>query len=145
MRLSPAAQQPFLCASLELSRSTWLVTSVSSFSDKMSRHQVPGGDGPALLTLLKRLSERVATSGAAAADIIVIQEAGLDGFWLHRLLVENGIESHVVDPASVAVAKRRRRAKTDALDGETLLRTLLAWKRGEPRVFRHGKRTPLRG
>lgn len=130
----PAAQQPILFASLELSRSTWLVTSVSSVSDKMSRHQVPGGDGPVLLALLKRLSERVAKTGAEPADIIVIQEAGLDGFWLHRLLVENGIESHVVDPASVAVARRRRRAKTDALDGETLLRTLLAWKRGEPRI-----------
>jgi transposase len=66
--------------------------------------------------------------------IVVIQEAGLDGFWVHRLLEANGIESHVVDPASIAVPRRRRRAKTDAIDGETLLRTLLAWKRGEPRV-----------
>jgi transposase len=40
----------------------------------------------------------------------------------------------VVDPASIAVPRRRRRAKTDAIDGETLLRTLLAWQRGEPRV-----------
>jgi hypothetical protein len=45
-----------------------------------------------------------------------------------------GSESHVVDPASIAVPRRRRRAKTDAIDGETLLRTLLAWTRGEPRV-----------
>jgi transposase len=65
---------------------------------------------------------------------VVIQEAGLDGFWVHRLLEANGIESHVVDPASIAVPRRQRRAKTDAIDGETLLRTLLAWKRGEPRV-----------
>lgn len=65
---------------------------------------------------------------------VAIQEAGLDGFWVHRLLTANGIESHVVDPASIAVPRRRRRAKTDAIDGETLLRTLLAWKRGEPRV-----------
>src|SRR4029077_4720789 len=57
-----------------------------------------------------------------------------DGFWVHRLLEANGIESHVVDPASIAVPRRRRRAKTDAIDGETLLRTLLAWTRGEPRV-----------
>ena len=64
----------------------------------------------------------------------VIQEAGLDGFWVHRWLEINGVESHVVDPASVAVSRRRRRAKTDAIDGETLLRTLLAWERGEPRV-----------
>ena len=53
---------------------------------------------------------------------------------VHRLLAANGIESHVVDPASIAVPRRRRRAKTDAIDGKTLLRTLLAWTRGEPRV-----------
>ncbi|OYV41557.1 MAG: hypothetical protein B7Z80_01210 [Rhodospirillales bacterium 20-64-7] len=129
-----ADRPPALFASLELSRSTWLVTSVSTISEKLSRHQVAGGDAAALLALLKRLSERVATAGAASAGVIVIQEAGLDGFWLHRLLEASGIESHVVDPASVAVARRRRRAKTDALDGETLLRTLLAWKRGEPRI-----------
>ena len=65
---------------------------------------------------------------------MVIQEAGLDGFWLHRLLAASGIESHVVDPASIAVDRRHRRAKTDAIDGETLLRTLMAWARGERRV-----------
>ena len=64
----------------------------------------------------------------------MIQEAGLDGFWIHRALENEGIESHVVDPASIATSRRRRRAKTDRLDGETLVRTLLAWKRGEPRV-----------
>ncbi len=65
---------------------------------------------------------------------IVIQEAGLDGFWIHRLLLAEGIESHVVDAASIAVDRRHRRAKTDAIDGETLLRTLMAWARGERRV-----------
>ena len=64
----------------------------------------------------------------------VIQEAGLDGFWIHRLLEAGGIESHVVEPASVAVPRRHRRAKTDAIDGEMLVRTLAAFKRGEPRV-----------
>jgi transposase len=66
--------------------------------------------------------------------IIVIQEAGLDGFWIHRVLQQEGIEGHVVDPASIATSRRRRRAKTDRIDGETLLRALLAYKRGEPRV-----------
>ncbi|MFC7739550.1 IS110 family transposase, partial [Roseomonas sp. GCM10028921] len=66
--------------------------------------------------------------------IIAIQEAGFDGFWIHRLLEGNGVESHVVEPASIAVPRRHRRAKTDAIDGEALLRTLMAFKRGEPRV-----------
>ncbi|MER8843344.1 IS110 family transposase, partial [Mesorhizobium sp. M0913] len=34
----------------------------------------------------------------------------------------------------IATSRRKRRAKTDKLDGETLLRALLAYKRGEPRV-----------
>jgi hypothetical protein len=40
----------------------------------------------------------------------------------------------VVDPASIAASRRRRRAKTDRIDGEALVRALLAYKRGEPRV-----------
>jgi transposase len=64
----------------------------------------------------------------------VIQEAGLDGFWIHRVLQGEGIESYIVDPASIATSRRRRRAKTDKIDGEALVRALLAYKRGEPRV-----------
>ena len=65
---------------------------------------------------------------------MAIQEAGLDGFWLHRLLIDNGVESTVVDPASIAVDRRHRRVKTDSVDGETLLRTSMAFARGERRV-----------
>jgi transposase len=44
--------------------------------------------------------------------IIVIQEASLDGFRVHRVLQSEGIESHVVDAASILTSRRRRRAKT---------------------------------
>ena len=123
-----------LYASLELSRSTWLVTSLSPGSVTMSKHSIPAGDGPGLLCLLTRLRTKAERMAGVPVEIVVIQEAGLDGFWVHRLLEANRIESQVVDAASIAVPRRRRRAKTDAIDGETLLRTLLAWKRGEPRV-----------
>ena len=131
---SQSHEAALLYASLELSRSTWLVTSLSPGGEKMSKHTTPGGDGPPLLGLLNRLREKAEQLAGRSVEIVVIQEAGLDGFWIHRLLQAHGIESHVVDPASIAVPRRRRRAKTDAIDGETLLRTLLAWKRGEPRV-----------
>jgi transposase len=100
----------------------------------MSRHSVAAGDGAELVSRLVRLSARAQSVSKIPIKICVIHEAGLDGFWVHRLLEANEIESHVVDAASIAVARRRRRAKTDAIDGETLLRALLAWKRGEPRV-----------
>jgi transposase len=123
-----------LFVSLELSRATWLVTLLQPGSEKLSKHSTSGGDGAALLSLLGRMRERAEALIKGAVGIEVIQEAGLDGFWVHRLLKANGVESHVVDPASIAVPRRRRRAKTDGIDGETLLRTLLAWRRGEPRV-----------
>ena len=123
-----------LLVSLELSRSNWLVSSLISGGDKLSKHSVSGGNSGALLDLLTRLKASAEEHTGKPVRIITIQEAGFDGFWLHRLLERNGIESHVVDPASVAVPRRHRRAKTDAIDGETLIRTLLAWKRGEPRV-----------
>ena len=127
-----------LCAifiSLELSRSTWLVTSLSpGHGQKMSKHSVKAGDIAALLARFSKLRTKACARTGKSLPIVVIQEAGLDGFWIHRVLLSEGIESHVVDSASVATSRRRRRAKTDRIDGETLLRALLAYKRGEPRV-----------
>jgi transposase len=121
--------------SLELSRSTWLITSLSpGAGEKMSKHSVPAGDVVALLARFCLLKEKALARTGKSFPIIVIQEAGLDGFWIHRMLEKEGIESHVVDPASIAISRRRRRAKTDRIDGEGLLRALLAYKRGEPRV-----------
>ena len=121
--------------SLELSRSSWVVTALlPGGGEKMSRHTVPGGDLAGLLVRFSQLREKAQARTGRTFPIIVIEEAGLDGFWIHRALVSEGIESHVVDPASIATSRRRRRAKTDRLDGETLVRTLLAFKRGEPRV-----------
>jgi transposase len=124
-----------LFVSLELSRSTWLITSLSpGGGEKMSKHNVPAGDICALLARFSDLQRKAFARTGKSFPIIVIQEAGLDGFWIHRVLQKEGIESHVVDPASVATSRRRRRAKTDRIDGEALVRTLLAYKRGEPRV-----------
>ena len=121
--------------SLELSRSNWLVTSLSpGKGEKMSKHGVTAGDVAGLMKLFAELRRKAEVRTGQSYPIITIQEAGLDGFWLHRVLQQEGIESHVVDPASIAMPRRRRRAKTDRLDGETLLRALLAYKRGEPRV-----------
>jgi len=120
--------------SLELSRSKWVITSLSPCSNKMSKYSIDGGNGTALLDCLARLRVKAESRIGTAVKIVVIQEAGLDGFWIHRLLESNGIESHVVEPASIAVPRRHRRAKTDAIDGEMLVRTLMAYKRGEPRV-----------
>jgi transposase len=121
--------------SLELSRSTWLVTSLSpGDGGKMSKRSVGSGDVAGLLDHVAKLRAKAQARTGKAFPVIAIYEAGLDGFWLRRVLEREGIECHVVDAASVLTSRRRRRAKTDRIDGEALLRTLLAYKRGEPRV-----------
>ena len=135
---APNAIQTHLAAmfiSLELSRSVWLITSLTpGGGEKMSKHSVRAGDVAALLTRFSDLRRKASTRTGKSFPVVTIQEAGLDGFWLHRVLEREGIESHVVDPASIATSRRKRRAKTDKIDGEALLRALLAHKRGEPRV-----------
>jgi len=134
MATTAQANDTTLCVALELSRSTWLVGINLPGSDKLSKHAVPGGDGAALLELLSKTQAKAEQQLGRPLRIVVIQEAGRDGFWIHRLLEAAGIQSQVVDPASIAVSRRHRRAKTDALDLNLLMRTLLAWLRGERRV-----------
>ena len=131
---SVSGEAATLFISLELSRARWLVTSLSPGSSKISRHFVVGGDSRDLLRLLADLRAKAERNMGATVKIVTIQEIGFDGFWIHRILASNAIESHVVEAASIAVPRRRRRAKTDTIDGELLLRTLMAFKRGEPQV-----------
>jgi transposase len=137
---SPAAIRIDLGAifvSMELSKSTWLITSLSpGGGERLSKHVVRAGDVAGLMGRFSLLREKARARTGQDFGFIVIQEAGLDGFWIHRVLEREGIESYVVDPASIATSRRRRRAKTDKIDGEALMRALLAYKRGEPRVCR---------
>ena len=75
---------------------------------------------------------RVAPVASSNKALMIVTKS--DAFWIHRVLQNEGIESHVVNPASIATSRLRRRAKTDRIDGEALLRALLAYKRGEPQV-----------
>ena len=108
---APTAIQSNLAAifiSLELSRSIWLVTSLSPGSaEKMSKHSVRAGDVAALLARFSELKRKASERTGKSFPIVVIHEAGLDGFWLHRVLQSEGVESHVVDPSSIATSRRR--------------------------------------
>ncbi|UGY17109.1 IS110 family transposase [Bradyrhizobium septentrionale] len=121
---------------VELSQKTWLVTLHSPDRDRISRHKLEGGDHTELLALIERIRAKVAEKFGSAPGVVSCYEAGYDGFWLHRLLEAAGVTNFVFDPASIAVEQRARRAKTDRIDGELLLRTLMAYLRGEPRVVR---------
>jgi transposase len=122
--------------SIELSQKTWLVTLHSPDRERMSRHKLEGGDHAGLLALIERIRARGSAKVGSELKVVSCYEAGYDGFWLHRLLTAAGIANLVFDPASIAVEQRSRRAKTDRIDGELMLRTLMAHLRGEPRVVR---------
>lgn len=121
---------------IELSQRGWLVVMLSPDRNRMSRHKVEAGDHDGLVALIEKMRERSARSLGPAPSVVSCYEAGYDGFWLHRRLTAAGITNFVFDPASIAVEQRGRRAKTDRIDGEVMLRTLMAYRRGEPRVVR---------
>jgi transposase len=121
---------------IELSQKTWLAVIHSPDRNRMSRHKLEGGDHAALLALVEGVRVRAARVLGREPAVVSCYEAGYDGFWLHRRLEAAGISNFVFDPASIAVEQRSRRAKTDRIDGELLLRTLMAHCRGEPRVVR---------
>ena len=117
----------------ELSKATWRLGILLPGSEKLSRYAIAGGD---LTALSDRLADARVKAGRCGKPVRVVScyEAGLDGHWLHRWLTEQGVISHEVDPSSIEVNRRLRRAKTDRIDLEKLMRTFLAYLRGEPRA-----------
>src|SRR5208337_1027538 len=122
-----------IIAALELSEKKWVLAVQLPGVDRHSRH-VLDASGGGLVSFIERLKDRCASAGRKVARVILTHEAGRDGFWLARFLARQGIEVHVMQPSSLPVDRRARRAKTDKIDVEMLLRTLMAWLRGEPRV-----------
>jgi len=134
-RPTPAAadyDSPIIGA-LELSEKKWVLAVQLPGVKRHSRHVVEAR-GDELAAFVERLKARCAVAGHNIKRVILTHEAGRDGFWLARFLVRRGVEVHVMQPSSLPVDRRARRAKTDVIDVEMLLRTLMAWLRGEPRV-----------
>jgi transposase len=89
-------------------------------------------DPARLLAQVERWRQEAARAGRTITRTVVAYESGRDGFWLARLLQGHGIEVYVIHASSVAVSREQRRAKTDRLDTEMLMRALLGWLRREP-------------
>ena len=119
---------------IELSVSSWIVAVRLPGSEKSRLHRVEGGDTTALLALIRDLRSRAETKLRHAADVACCFEAGRDGFWLHRLLTAHGAIAYLLEPTSILVNRRARRAKTDRLDAEGMLRVLAAWLGGDRQV-----------
>src|SRR3954447_9714490 len=119
---------------IELSVSSWLVAARLPGADKSRLHRLTGGDTTALLALIAELRARASAKLGQAVEVACCFEAGRDGVWLHRLLTAHGIAAYVLEPTSILVNRRARRAKTDRLDAEGMLRVLAAWLAGDGQI-----------
>jgi len=123
-----------LHAALELSKNSWLLAIQFPGRDNPSLHAIKGGDAEGLMAKLDATRDRVAKVTGQMPKVTLCYEAGYDGFWLARFLEHRGIECLVMEPASLQVNRRARRVKTDRIDVENLLHTVIAWCRGERHV-----------
>ncbi len=123
-----------LILAIELSNTSWVLAAqipgLPGVKAKRSIEPTP----EALMAAIEDYRTRAVKAGRNVERVVAIYEAGWSGLWLARWLAQYGIETHVIQPSSVPVDRRARRAKSDGIDAELLLRTLLAWLRGEPRV-----------
>lgn len=142
MTQTPVPQPSYSTADFD--RTLVLALEVSDRNWVLAAH-VPGLAGskprrtlaPAPKTLLEAVEDyrtRAARTGRNVDRVVLVYEAGYSGFWLARWLARHSVEAFVIQPSSVPIDRRVRRAKSDGIDAELLLRTLLAWLRGEPRV-----------
>jgi transposase len=122
------------CA-LELSKKSWLLAIQFPDREQPSLYSIEGGDADRLMVKLTAARDRWAKVSGALPIIRLCYEVGYDGFWLQRFLKARGIECLVIDPGSLQVNRRGRRVKTDRVDVKTLVRTLIAWCRGERHVW----------
>jgi transposase len=122
-----------LVSVLELSGKSWeLGASVPGVSRRPLR-TVAVGDIGLVMKQIAHWTSEASKAGHSVSRVVLGYEAGRDGFWIARALRDRGIEVYVLHPSSIAVERRGRRAKTDRIDVDMLLGTLLGWLRGEPR------------
>jgi transposase len=130
--LTALEQDSTIIAVIEMSQSSWLVAAVVPGLKRQPLKKL-GVDEDSLLKLLHRWRQEAERAGYPIKRVVVAYEAGRDGFWLARWLRARDGEAYVIHPTSIAVSREHRRAKTDRLDTEQLLRALLGWLRGEKR------------
>jgi transposase len=116
---------------IEMSGTSWLVAATVPGVDRRPLQKLPVNPAR-LLEQVERWRKEATRAGRTITRTVVAYESGRDGFWLARLLQGHGMEVYVIHASSVAVSREQRRAKTDRLDTEMLMRALLGWLRSEP-------------
>jgi transposase len=126
-------EEEVLAVALELSKGSWKVALHDGKRDKPAIHTVSSEQACKRLEQAVAVIEEVKKKWKLAKQmrVVVMYEAGQDGFWISRALTKVGYEALVIDPASIPVERHARRAKTDRLDAIKLVTSLRAWLRGE--------------
>lgn len=127
------SEERMLFLALELGDALWKLGMTVGRGQKPRVRTIRAGDVCQLLEEIGAAKRRFGLPGLAR--VVSCYEAGRDGFWLHRMLMAEGIANVVVDPSSMEVNRRRRRAKTDRLDVHKLLRDQMRWHDGDRRVW----------
>ena len=125
-------QDSTIIAVIEMSQTKWLVAALVPGVERQPLKKFDANE-ETLLKLLHRWRREAGQAGRNIKRIVVAYEAGRDGFWLARWLRARDAEVYVIHPTSIAVSREHRRAKTDRLDTELLMRVFLGWLRGEKR------------
>ena len=118
---------------LEIADRSWKVASTVGLGQAPRVRDVPAGDLAEVLAEIERAKRRF----DLPADTVVYScyEAGRAGFFPHRMLTHAGIRNLVVDSSSIEVNRRKRRAKSDRLDGGKLTIMLVRYHQGDPRTW----------
>ena len=130
---TPVAGGSVLTGALELACKSWKVALQDGARERPAVHTAEEEGAETRLEQAIALVEATKRKWKLAEPVrvVITYEAGQDGFWICRALQKVGYEVHVVDPASIPVARQARRAKTDRLDALMLLSALRGWLRGE--------------
>jgi len=112
-------EQQTLMAAMELGETGWLLGFASAYGQKPLRRKIGSRDRRALMREIERAKAVLGLE--PGVRVVSCYEAGRDGFWLHRFLKSEGVESLVVDSSSIEVNRKKRRAKTDRVDLVALL------------------------
>jgi len=128
-----SAFEPILYLAFELSEAHWKLGFTIGVGQRPRERNIRSCDLVALRDEIQRAKKRFDLP--ETVRVVSCYEAGRDGFWLHRYLIQEGIENLIVDSSSIEVNRRQRRAKTDRMDVEKLLSQLIRYRSGDRKVW----------
>jgi transposase len=117
----------------ELREKTWKLGFTTGHGHKPRERTVPTRQQARVLDDIAQAKRRLGLP--ETAPVVRCDEAGREGFWLHRFLQAHGITHPVVDSSAIEVNRRRRRAKSDGVDVRKLLRMLMRYEQGARHVW----------